>query len=257
MSGPMNVIQRIFGAMPAAQPASQAQAANPALQQPQPGTPGNIPPQNMMPADVNNPTIPATAEPVIVTKVPEGLDKFTDIWNIKPEDMPKPHESPFAKVTPEAIAAIAAKTDFSKVVTPEMMTAISAGGEGAAAAMIQALNATSQQVYATSAEASMKLIDTALAKQREQFQADLPTLIKNQNVSNNLRTANPIFNHPAAAPILELFTKQLQLKNPTADANVIQAQAQEFLLSFAQVANPPKTEVNTKVKSSEDWESFF
>lgn len=256
MSGPMNIIQKIFGGMPAQQPASQAQAANPSLQQQQPGTPGNIPQQNMMPANPDNPTVPAElAAPTV--KAPEGLDKFNDLWNIKPEDMPKAPESAFSQVTPEAVKAIAAKTDFSKVVTPEMMTAISAGGEGAAAAMIQALNATSQEVYSTAAQASMRLIDTALAKQREQFEASLPGLIKNQNVAENLRTSNPIFNHPAAAPILDLFTKQLQLKNPTADAAVIQAQAQEFLLSFAQVANPPKISASSKVKSTEDWESFL
>lgn len=248
----MNILHKLFGGQ-TPQQLSPAQGANPTIQQQvaaqnaqQQPTPGNIPAQNMMPADANNPTVPAT---------PEGLDKFTDMWNVKPEDMPKAPESAFAGVTPEAIQGVASKTDFSKVVTSEMMQAISAGGEGAVAATLQAMNAMAQGVYAQSAESSIKLIEKALEKQREEFQASLPNMIKQQNVTNNLRSSNPIFNHPAAAPMLETLQKQLQLKNPTADAATIQKQAEEFLVSFATTANPPKQE-KQKVSVSEDWENF-
>ncbi len=249
----MNILHKLFGG-PSPQSLSPQQGANPAIQQQlaqqnaQP-TPGNIPAQNAMPADVNNPTVPASQA------APEGLDKFTDMWQVKPEDMPKPPESAFAGVTPEAIKGVASKTDFSKVVTPEMMQAISAGGEGAVAATLQAMNAMAQDTYAQSAQASIKLIETALTKQREEFQASLPNMIKQQNVANNLRSSNPIFNHPAAAPMLDTLQKQFQLKNPTADAATIEAQAKDFLLSFATAANPPKQE-QQKVNVSEDWESF-
>jgi hypothetical protein len=246
----MSILHKLFGNS-TPQHLSPAQGANPAIQaqvaqqQAQP-TPGNIPAVNNMPADANNPTVPAA---------PEGLDKYKDMWNVKPEDMPKPPESAFAGVTPEAIQGVAAKTDFSKVVTPEMMQAISAGGEGAVAATLQAMNAMAQDTYAQSAQASIKLIEKALDKQREEFQAALPNMIKQQNVTNNLRSSNPIFNHPAAAPMLETLQKQMQLKNPNADAATIQKQAEEFLVSFATAANPPKQE-KQKVNVSEDWESF-
>lgn len=250
----MSILAKLFGGVTGQAP-SPAQAANPALQQQQQlPTPGNIPAVNAMPANPANPTVPATVEP---TKAPEGLDKYSDIWNIKPEDMPKAPESVFAGVTPEQIAAVAAKTDFSKAVTPDMMAAISGGGEGAVAAMMQAMNAVAQQGYATNAQASIKLIETALAKQQETFTAALPDLIKNQNVANNLRTSNPIFKHPAAAPILDMFTKQLQLKNPTASAEQIQTQAQEYLLSLATTANPTKTVVDPKAPKETDWSDFM
>lgn len=257
----MNVLAKLFGGVtpqaPTQQSMSPAQKANPALNPNvnSPALPGNIPAQNNNPADANNPTAPAAS---VAATAPEGLDKFSDVWNVKPEDMPQAPVSPFAGVTPEAIAQVAGKTDFSKVVTPEMMTAISAGGEQAAAAMIQALNAVAQTTYAQSAEASIKLIDKALATQREQFQAELPNLIKSQNVHNNLRTSNPIFNHPAAAPILKNFAEQLQLKNPTATSEQIQAQAQEFLLSFAEAATPKTQESQPGSKSQEiNWDEWL
>lgn len=258
----MNVLAKLFGGVtpqaPTQQNMSPAQKANPALNPNTPAAPGNLPTQNANPADPSNPTVPAASMPAPAATAPEGLDKFTDMWNIKPEDMPKPPESAFKGVTPEAVREIAGKTDFSKVVTPEMMAAISAGGEGAVAATLQAMNVMAQQTYAQSAEASMKLIDTALTKQRAEFQAELPNLIKSQSVSNNLRTSNPIFNHPAAAPILQTLATQLQLKNPTATPEQIQQQAQEYLVSFAGAANPQKQESQANNKAGEpDWDKWL
>lgn len=244
----MNVLAKLFGNIGGGaqqqQPMSQAQAINPAIpQQQSPAQPGNIPAQNANPASATNPTIPAASVTATTeTPAPVGLDKFNDMWNIPADQLPKPPESAFAGVTPEAIQKVAGNTDFSKVVTPEMMTAISAGGEQAAAAMLQAMNAVAQQTYAQSAGASMKLIETALDKQRTQFQAELPNLIKSQTVTENLRTSNPIFNHPAAAPMLDTLQKQIQLKNPNATAEQIRQQAEEYLVSFAGAAVPQKAQ---------------
>jgi hypothetical protein len=255
----MSILAKLFGNIaPAPQPQSPAQAANPALQAQQAAAnaqsqPGNIPATNPNPADPANPTIPLTAEP-------QGLDKFKDVWTPpKPEDMPKAPESAFAGVTPEAVKAVAAKTDFSKVVTPEMMAAISAGGEGAVAATLQAMNAMAQENYAQSATASMRLIETALDKQRTEFEAALPNLMKSQTVSNNLRGSNPIFNHPAAAPMLKTLAEQIQLKNPTATPEQIQAQAQEFLISFAGAAAPvQETKQQKSAKANEpSWDTWL
>lgn len=251
----MSIFAKIFGNVPSAPAAMQMQQ----MQQQLP-TPGNIPNNTVQPS-ANNPMVPAEVPSGQTQDTPQGLDKFTDMWNIKPEDLPKPHESPFANVTPEAIQQVAGKTDFSKVITEDMMAKISAGGQEGVAATITALNAVAQQTYAQSAGASMKLIETALAKQREQMMSDLPNIIKQQNVTNNLRTQNPIFSHPAAAPMLDMFAKQLQLKNPTADTATIQAQAQEFLLSFAEAANPQKANTangtDPKTGNKTDWSDFF
>jgi hypothetical protein len=252
----MSIFAKIFGNVPATPAAAPVQMQQ--MQQQLP-TPGNIPNNTVQPT-ATNPTVPADGSGQ-TQNTPQGLDKFTDVWNIKPEDLPKPPESPFAGVTPEAVQQIAGKTDFSKVITEDMMAKISAGGQEGVAATITALNAVAQQTYAQSATASMKLIETALEKQRVQFESQLPNIIKQQNVTNSLRNQNPIFSHPAAAPMLDMFAKQLQLKNPTADEATIKAQAQEFLLSFADAANPQKantqTGVDPKTGNKTDWSDFF
>lgn len=267
----MSIMDKLFGAFQAPQQqqpsqAQQQQAPNPNA----PALPGNIPAVNNNPASPNNPTAPAAAVAATgntpnngaAAPEPQGLDKFTDLWNLTDAQKPQAHESPFANVTPEALQKIAGQTDFSKVVTPEMMTAISAGGEQAAAAMIQAMNAVAQQTYAQSAEASIKLINKAVETNREQLLSELPTLVKQQNVTDNLRTKNPIFNHPAAKPMLETLQQQLQLKNPTATAEQIRSQAEEFLIGFAQSANPQQQQQqqqsgpNKSGKGQMDWSDW-
>jgi hypothetical protein len=237
----MSIISKLFGGVN--QPQQAAAAPNAAPQTP--ALPGNIPQNNNNPASAGNPTVPAAsisavADQSTTTTAPQGLDKFNDLFVLSEADKAQLQapESPFAKVTPEAIQQVAGNTDFSKVVTPELMAKISAGGEEATAAMITAMNLVAQQGYAQSATASMKLIDTALAKQREQFQAELPNLIKSQTVTESLRNSNPIFNHPAAAPMLDTLQKQIQIKNPTATADQIRKQAEDYLLNFATAANP-------------------
>lgn len=258
----MSIMDKLFGAIKPQQPAQQQQT-QPAAQVPV--QPGNLPQQNQQPAASNNPTVPAatvnatgnTPNNGDQTQAPQGLDKFNDMWNLSDAEKPKVPESAFAGVTPEAIQQVAGKTDFSKVVTSEMMTAISAGGEQAAAAMIQALNAVAQQTYAQSAQASIKLAETAVATQREQLLAELPSLIKQQTVSNNLRTKNPIFEHPAAAPMLKSLQEQLQLKNPTATSDQIQAKAEEFLVSFATAATPQKPQQQTPANKGTDFSDWI
>lgn len=243
----MSIMDKIFGQFkPAQQPQQQSQVQT----APQtPAQPGNLPVQNNNPASATNPTAPASSvaatnntpnNGAATPDAPQGLDAFKDMWNLTDEEKPKDPVSPFATVTPEAIQKVAGNTDFSKVVTPEMMTAISAGGEQAAAAMIQAMNAVAQQTYAQSAQASMRLIENALSTQREQLTAELPNLVKQQNVSDSLRNSNPIFAHPAASPMLQALQQQMQLKNPTATAEQIKQKAEEYLVSFATAVVPQK-----------------
>lgn len=261
----MSLMHKIFGQFAPAQQAQQA----PAQQQVAPQTPvqpGNLPAQSQQPASATNPTAPAASVQATANTpnngaatpdAPAGLDAFKDMWNLTDAEKPKAPEAAFAGVTPEAIAQVAGKTDFSKVVTAEMMTKISAGGEEAAAAMLQALNAVAQQTFAQSSEAAIKVATVAAQKERENMMAELPNMIRQQTVSNNLRTKNPIFEHPAAAPMLQSLQQQLQLKNPTATPEQIQAKAEEFLVSFATAANPQKPQQQSTANKGTDFSDWI
>lgn len=249
----MSVMQNLFGKLMPTNASAPVAAATPT-------TPGNIPAANLNPADSSNPNTPAASTEAMNkgTEVSQ-LDQFKDLWNTDP-NAPKPADtSIFAKVTPESMQTSAKKNDFMKTVTPEQMAAINAGGEGATAAMLSVMQGMAQKGFGDSAFTATKLIEQALAKQQENFMAALPGIIKSQTVTENLRTSNPIFSHPAAAPVLDVFKQQLLVKHPNASAAEIQTMANSFLESFANAANPPKQTAAQKAASANevDWDSFL
>jgi hypothetical protein len=243
----MSIMDKIFGKAPVT---------------PAPGTqvlPGNIPAGNPNPAHPANPTAPAAT---VAATEPAGpvspLDAFKGLWETDPNaKAPVPTPGMFDNVTPEKLQEAARKNDFSKVATPELLAAINAGGEGATAAMVQMMQGMAQKGFGDSAFATTKIVEQALAAQQEKFMAQLPALMKNQNVSENLRNANPIFNHPAAAPMLEVMKAQVIQKHPNATAAEIQAMAQDYLVNFASAATPVTQTAASKAAAAEmDWSSF-
>ncbi len=226
---------------------------------PNAATPGNIPVTAANPASATNTNVPADSIGTNGEDNPlSQLDQFKTLWETDPNAKAPVDTSIFAKVTPESMQTAAKKNDFSKVATPELMAKINAGGPEATQALMEVMNSMAQKGFGDSAFASTKLIEQALAKQQENFMKALPGIIKSQTVSENLRTSNPVFNHPAAAPILDMFKKQLLVKNPNASASELQDMASSYLESFASAATPQKQTAAQKASASEvNWDDFL
>lgn len=252
----MSIMQTLFGKTVPTNASTQVQS-NPGANQP--GTPGNIPATALNPADSSNPNAPQASTDAMTEQTPlSQLDQYTKLWENDPNVKAPADTSIFAKVTPESMQASAKKNDFMKTVTPEQMAAINAGGEGATAAMLTVMQNMAQKGFGDSAFTATKLIEQALEKQQQKFMDALPGIIKSQTVSENLRTSNPIFNHPAAQVILEPIKKQLMVKNPNASAAEIQEMANGYLESFAAAASPQKQTAAQKASANEmDWSQFL
>lgn len=242
----MSVMEKLFGAFTGSQQQQQQ-----TQQQPQPG---NIPAGSGATSPTNT-TVPEGGAPAPEAKAP--LADFAKLWEA-PENTPQP-EALFGNVDPQKLMEAAGKTDFSKVITPEQLQAINAGGEGAMAAMMQAMNKMSQAVYANSAMATTKIVDQALKKAQEQFNSQIPTLVKQHTVSDTLRTENPIFSNPAVAPLVEAMKQQFTLKHPNATAGEIAQMTKTYISDLGQVFNPTKVETkNTAANGGEpDWDNLF
>jgi hypothetical protein len=251
-------ISSIFGGgqQPAAapQPGAQQQAGT---------TPGNIPPGT---GTNNNPPLGTTPAP-IEGQNPEGaenknpLDAFSDLWKNEPNTSGQPAEQNMFNVDPQKLMEAAGKVDFTKVIKPEHLQAIGAGGEGAVQAFGAALNAVAQTVYAQSALATTKIVEQAVNKTNEKFQSDLPGLLKKHNVSDTLRTENPAFSHPAVQPLISALESQMTQKYPNATAKEINDMAKQYLeASFGQLI-PAKEAEQTPAKKGAakdvDWEAFL
>lgn len=236
-----SVIANMFGGNQQAQ-----QAQN------QPGTPGNIPANNANPAHPNNVNAPAATIAAIETPV-SPLEKHTEMWD--PTKMPvAPKQEPIFNVDPKAVQAAASKNNFMSVVTPEQMTAIKAGGDGAAEVMLQVMQSMNQKGFGDSATATASLITEALEKQEKMFMAKLPSIIGKQNLNDTLSKQNPIFDHPAAGPMLDILKQQVAGKYPGMSVDEQAAKAQEYLVDFANAANPKKPVVD---KNEMDWDLFL
>ena len=238
-------MNRLFGTAPQSQPNTQAQ-------------PGNIPATNNNPADPNNSTVPASSTTATATPAASPLDQYAEIW--KPDANPKtPEPSLFANVTADSLQQAAKKNDFTKVLTPDMLAAINKGGIDGQNALIQVMQAMAQKGFGDSAFTTTQIVEQALAKQQQKFQEMLPSLIKQQTVTENLRSSNPIFTHPAAAPVLDMFKQQALQKYPNASAAEIQQMAEGFLDNFAQAAQAPKLQAQQQANNanSTDWSSFL
>ncbi len=230
---------------PTATPAASTPGQIPANTQPAPTTPGATP-NGVVPA------VPTGNEPV---KTP--LDEFSTLWET-PKDSQTPN-APFSfNIDPAKMQEAVGKIDFTKVISPDTLAKITAGGADAAPAFMDALNKTVQASFMQSSLAASKMVEAAVAKTRESMEANIPSLIKNQSLNESLRTSNPAFNHPAAAPVISALQTQLQIKNPTASVSELKTMAEDYFLSLGEAFNPKKPDAAETAASKEtDWTKFL
>jgi hypothetical protein len=235
----------------------------PAAPAPAPATPGQIPNNAAPNAPTTSNTAPngvtppnAITEP---TQEPTPLDQFKDIWQTAPVDpnAPTKPSGVFGDVDPKRFMEAAGKIDFSKVVTPEQLQAISAGGEAAVKAFAESMNKVAQGVYAQSAFASTKIVENALAKSRESFLSELPQHIKQQQVSTTLRDSNPIFSNPAVQPIISALEVQMTQKYPNATPTEITNMAKQYVEALGTAFTPKPAASTSKDSEGTDWEKFL
>ena len=260
MSGIMSMFSNLMGG---AAPSAPANSQNPT-----PNQPGNIPvtASNTGAASPNtaaNGVVPTTGDS-IQPSASTPFDQFADLWKNEPTDpnAPAPNTSVFGNVDPKKFMEAAGKIDFAKVVTPDQLQKISAGGEDAMTAFAAALNSVAQTTYAQSAFASTKIVEQAMAKAKDSFLAELPTHIKQQTVKESLRQDNPIFSNPAVQPIISALEAQMTVKYPQATAAEITTMAKQYVealgTSFApKPQEPARVPGSMKAKDDQDWSSFL
>lgn len=218
-------------------------------------------------AATTNPTVPnASTVPAQAGTTPEGgtpaspMDNYAKLWETDPNAAKT--NTPAAP-DPKKFLEVAKQTDFSKVLNPETMKKIAAGGDEAMAAMSESMNLMAQAVYAQSAHASMQMTQEAVKRAQADMLAQIPELVKRTNVSNDMLESNPILSHPSTAPIISALNKQFATKYPAATAAELKRMTNEYITNFAKGILPNNTaEGGTQGKTSqgrvqENWDNFF
>lgn len=251
----------IFRSTPEQQvPTQQVQqpVAVPPAQQQTPPNQGNIPAAPTVVADPNNPTAPVldpTAPVAPVQKDESPLAEFATLWQNEPT---KEGEQPVAppELTAESLQKVMAKADFSKAITQENLAAITAGGEGAAKALMETLTAVAQQSMVQSTLINSKLTEQAVQRERDKFSASLPELLRSQAAADHLKSTNPLFTDPAIKPVIEATQAQLLQKFPNATHAEITTMTEKFVIAMGE-SFAPKAVVNDNSDTGTDWDKFM
>ena len=242
---------------PVAAPQQPATGSTPVV----PGQPGNITDPTVV-ADPNNHTAPVVDPNAVVANPPDKqeekspLDEFKNLWETAPTDpnASKPTEAP--QLTAAAVQEVVAKADFSSVITPENLAAITAGGEDATKAFAASMNAMAAKVMTDSIMVNHKLTEQAVAKVKKEHEASLPDLIKNNAATDHLRTANPLFTNPAIKPVADAIHLQLQTKNPDFTHEQLTDMTQQAIIAMGE-SFAPKDVTSTDSAGDTDWTKFL
>jgi hypothetical protein len=226
-----------------------------------------------------NPTAPGAAStsanttgtqqgafPAVEAEGPKSpLDGFTKLWETDPKAKPQASMVPQINGDPQKIRDAAKNIDFTKQLSPTTLEGIA---KGDVKAFLAGINEVGQAALAHSASTTTGLITAALTAQEKTFREEvMPDMLRKHNVSNALRTDNPLFDNPAVKPVLTMIENQFQVKNPSASAGEITTLAKQYLSGFATelltasgkvVSDPPSTSSsNGLARKDTDWGKFF
>lgn len=242
----------------------------PATPNTQVAQPGQTPPAAVQPGGAvspTNPTVPAatpaTPAPTTTQVTPENsanqspLDQFADLWKTDPNAAPPGNIDNLFNIDPAKLQEAAAKTNFSQVISQDTIQKMAAGGQEAVEAFSDSMNKVAQAVYAQSAMATAKIVEQALGKAQASYDARIPSLIKQHQVSDNLRNESPIFNNPAVSPLISAMEVTFTQKYPNASAGEITKMAKDYIAAIATSFAPAPQEPAPTASKDYDWSSFL
>lgn len=186
------------------------------------------------------------------------LEQHKDLW--QPATTEQTEAQPLFAVDQSKLMEAAGKLDFTKLVKPEQLQAISRGGDEAAQAFLQAINAVGQAGFANALSANVKLIEQALERKEAEFEARIPGAIKSFNIESSL-SSDPILKHPAARPVVGAIAKAMAAKNPDATPSELQESALNLLREIAGEGKETKAaavqQQQREKAGSFDWDSWI
>lgn len=258
---------KIFGTHNPQIPQNNNPGQNPQQGQPQqlqqPNPTNN--PQNNPPPQQTQQTQQTDANGVVPKQEPSPTDQFKTLWETPAPDEKDQNQLASVSVDPAKLMEAAGKVDFRKVMDPELLKKVAAGGEESIAALSEMLNKTVQTVYGHSVVAANKMVTEAVNLAEQRFAAQVPTLVKKQAASEKLFSENAAFQDPMVQPLIAAVQAQIAAKNPKATAADIEAYTKKYLAETAKIIAPAAKDLPADKKKagsqsapeSEDWSDFL
>lgn len=162
---------------------------------------------------------------------------------------------------PTKVTEAIGKLDFAKGITPDMITKIQTGTPEEATLNLAALiNSAVRQAVTGVTLSQSELVNSALGKQRDAFQAALPTMLRRQQLMDS-RSDDPVLSHPAVQPLINALKATVFNKNPNANPGDVDKTVTDYLrgLTAAMNTDPEKKKKQDAANSSQtqDWDSWM
>lgn len=186
------------------------------------------------------------------------LEQHSKVWETPAIDLKKAPKDIFAGFDPEKVMEATGKVDFSKVLTPDLLAKVNAGGAEATTALAQMLTQLGQNTLGRSTITTKTIVEEALKAQRIEFEKSLPELVKQAQVTSNLAVENPLLQHPALKPVVSALQQQISANNPEATTKQIQEAINGYLSTLGQVFAPkPEPSKASAREKNYDFSSFL
>jgi len=166
------------------------------------------------------------------------LDQFKTLWENDPNAKPPAGNYVPETIDPAKLQEVMGKVDLRNAITPEIQAAIAGGGDGATVALMEAMNLVAQQTLVQSTMVANKMQEQNIIKTQQAILAQLPKLLKEQNLTTAVQAVNPAYTNPAVAPVIDALKSQLATKFPDATTADLTKMTQDFVAAFGATLNP-------------------
>lgn len=189
------------------------------------------------------------------------LDAFAGLWQTtQQEQKADPLTAEVIPMGAEQLQALqqrVSNVNFLSGVKPELVAAALGGDQ---AAFMSVVNAAVQAAMLQSVRVNNTMLNAAVNQRTQEIMKALPSNVQQALTSNQLRQDLPIFNHPAAAPLLSALEQNLTLNQPgitpAQATQVAKSYLQNFFAEFSGT-NPNQQQQTTTTPAGIDWSKMF
>lgn len=188
------------------------------------------------------------------------LAGFSSLWETDPNAKPPvdPWSQPILPNDPAKIQEAARKMNLMQGVDPALVQKVMAGNDPQA--VMDLIQFASQSTLAMAAQLTTATVEKAGTTIRDRERAGLDERFRSFQ-DRNLSVDDPVLNHPAAQPMLDMARRQIRMKNPNMSADKVQEMAVQYLRQFATaMGTGDPTQQSAKLDATgtpeQDWSTF-
>lgn len=198
----------------------------------------------------------------VPTPSPEGKMPGTDQGNVDPlavyakmfdKATANTEEAPSFQLDPNVLSEVSSKLNFTQDISPELMQQAT---NGDANALIQIINAASQNAYKAALSHTSTLTDKFIGARTDYSMKNVGSKVK-QELTNSALSNTPNYNHPVVKAQLNMVAESLSAQHPDATPQEIAQMAGRYIQDLASAISPQQTQQQQEANAGTDWSKYL